>query len=76
MGDGLRFAALSALLGKRNAARYGSRRVTIGAVGWKDGARYVMATDAGGGVILGEPDDFWIPGEQKVIDAVIRSKQA
>ena len=65
MGDGMMFAALATRLGKKDGARYGQKRVTISAVGWKDGARYVMATDKWGGVILGEPGDFTIPEPRK-----------
>jgi hypothetical protein len=65
MGEGLMFAALMIRLGKKGAARYGTKRVTICAVGRKDGARFVMATDAHGGVILGEPSDFTIPEPRK-----------
>jgi hypothetical protein len=76
MADGLHFAALTALIGKKQAARYGSRGVTIGAVGIKDGARFVMATDKFGGVILGEPDDFYVPARdrQALTDSLLRSK--
>lgn len=75
MGDGLRAAALATCIGKKNAARYGGRRVTIGAVGWKDGARFVMATDSRGGVVLGTPDDFWIPGQWDAVDAVLKGRR-
>jgi hypothetical protein len=76
MADGLRFAVLAAWVGKKNAARFGSRRVTIGAVGWKDGSRFVMGTLSDGTTVLGEPGDFWIPGEQKAVDAVLKGKGA
>lgn len=65
MGEGLQFAALVTAVGKKNGARWGTRRVTIGAVGWKDGARFVMATDSTGGVILGEPGDFTLAPARK-----------
>lgn len=58
MADGLRFAQLAALVGKRNGARWGNRRVTIGAVGYKGGERWVMGTMSDGTVVLGQPDDF------------------
>ena len=61
MGEGLQFALLATLVGKKNAARYGSRRVTIGAVGRQNGERFVMATFADGSVVLGEPGDFTVP---------------
>lgn len=61
MGDGLMFATLAALVGKRYAARWGERRVTIGAVGIRDGKRWVMGTLSDGGVVLGEPHDFTLP---------------
>lgn len=65
MGEGLQFAALATRVGVKNGARYGTRRVTIGAVGWKDGARFVMGTFADGSVVLGEPGDFSLPSEAK-----------
>lgn len=55
------FAALSRLMGKRLAARWGTQRVTIGAIGWRDGARFVMGTLADGTVVLGAPGDFSLP---------------
>jgi hypothetical protein len=55
------FATLAALVGKKNGARWGKRRVTIGAVGWKDGERWVMGTLSDGGVVLGAPSDFSVP---------------
>lgn len=60
MGEGLQFAMLSAIVGKKHGARWGDRRVTIGAVGWKDGARFVMGTFAHGDIVLGEPQDFTV----------------
>jgi hypothetical protein len=65
MGTGLQFAALATMVGKKHAARYGRRRVTIGAVGWKDGSRFVMGTMSDGTVVLGEPNDFTIPQQRK-----------
>ena len=65
MGEGLRFARLAALVGKRNGAKWGSRRVTIGAVGYKSGERFVMGTFADGGVVLGTVDDFSVPEKRK-----------
>ncbi len=70
MGEGLRFAALAALVGKRNGARWGVRRVTIGAVGWRDGSRFVMGTLSDGTVVLGGPDDFTVIGSRLVANAV------
>lgn len=61
MADGLKFAALAAVVGKKNGARFGTRRVTVGAVGWKDGERFVMGTMTDGSVVLGAPSDFDIP---------------
>jgi hypothetical protein len=61
MAEGLLFATLATLVGKKNAARYGHRRVTIGAVGRDAGGRWVMGTFGDGGVVLGEPDDFSVP---------------
>lgn len=61
MSEGMKFAFLATMVGKRDAAKYGSRRVTITAVGRKDGHRFVMATYKDGTVILGEPNDFDIP---------------
>lgn len=55
------FATLATLVGKKNGARWGPRRVTIGAVGWHDGARFVMGTFADGTVVLGAPQDFSLP---------------
>lgn len=65
MSQGLRFAQLVALVGKPNGARWGTRRVTISAVGWRDGERFVMGTLACGGVVLGNPDDFTVPEKRK-----------
>lgn len=70
MGIGMKFAFLAALVGKKHGARYGTRRVTIGAVGWKDGSRWVMGTFSDGTVVLGEPDDFTIP-EKKARKATV-----
>lgn len=61
MGDGLQFARLTALVGKKGAARWGTRRVTIGAVGWRDGERFVMGTMSDGTVVVGPPSDFSVP---------------
>lgn len=61
MADGLMFATLATLVGKKNAARWGHRRVTIGAVGFKEGRRFVMGTLTDGSVVLGEPSDFSLP---------------
>lgn len=61
MGEGLQFATLAALVGKKFGARWGTRRVTIGAVGFRDGERFVMGTFADGSVVLGEPGDFSVP---------------
>lgn len=60
MGEGLHFARLATLVGKRLAAKWGHRRVTIGAVGWRDGSRFVMGTFSDGSVVLGEPQDFTV----------------
>lgn len=65
MGEGLHFATLAALVGKKFAARWGKRRVTIGAVGKKDGARFVMGTFSDGSVVLGEPQDFTVYERKK-----------
>lgn len=70
MGEGLMFAKLATLIGKRHGARYGDRRVTIGAVGFKDGQRFVMGTFTDGSVVLGEPCDFTIPTKRKKAKAV------
>jgi len=73
MGEGLTFATLATLLGKKLRARYGSKPVTISAVGYKDGERWVMATDRFGGVILGTPNDFTVP-ERKRRESRVGSK--
>lgn len=65
MGEGLQFALLATLVGKKNAARWGTRRVTIGAVGWKDGSRFVMGTFSDGSVVLGAPGDFSVPAKRR-----------
>ncbi len=65
MGAGLMFATLAALVGKKHGARWGDRRVTIGAVGRKGGERWVMAVLSDGGVVLGAPSDFTIPPPRK-----------
>ncbi len=61
MADGLRFAQLATLVGKKNAAKWGTRRVTIGAVGLNRGHRFVMGTFTDGTTVLGEPSDFTVP---------------
>jgi hypothetical protein len=61
MGEGLQFAALAAIVGKKLCARYANRRVTITAVGWHEGQRFVMGELADGSIALGEPGDFTIP---------------
>lgn len=61
MGLGLRFARLATYVGKKNAVRWGTRRVTLSACGWKDGERFAMGTLTDGTVVLGHPDDFTIP---------------
>ena len=61
MGEGLQFARLATLVGKKHAARYGGSRVTIGAVGIKNGERWVMGTLTDGTAVLGEPRDFTVP---------------
>lgn len=58
MAEGLHFATLATLVGRRDAARYGRSRCTISAVGYKNGARYVMGILRDGTVVLGEPGDF------------------
>ncbi len=65
MGEGLHFSALATLVGKKNAARWGARRCTIGAVGTKDGSRFVMGTLPDGAVILGQPQDFTVAPKRK-----------
>lgn len=65
MGEGLHFAALATLVGRKLAAKWGTRRVTIGAVGWRDGSRFVMGTFSDGTVVLGEPHDFTIPRKKR-----------
>lgn len=65
MSDGLQFARLATLVGKKHGARWGARRVTIGAVGWRDGQRFVMGTFTDGTVVLGEPQDFTVPKSRK-----------
>ena len=61
MSEVLQFAQLATLVGRRHAARWSGRRVTIGAVGWKDGERFVMATLSDGSIVLGAPGDFAVP---------------
>ena len=53
VGEGLHFATLATLVGKKHGARWGSRRVTITAVGWQDRSRFVMATLKDGGLCSG-----------------------
>jgi hypothetical protein len=65
MAEGLHFARLACAVGRKNAARYGTRRVTIGAVGRKDGERFVMGTFSDGTVVLGAPSDFTLPERKK-----------
>ena len=61
MGEGLRFATLATMLGKKNAARWGKRKCTIESVGRNNEGRWVMGTLADGTAVLGEPGDFEIP---------------
>jgi hypothetical protein len=67
MGDGLLFATLATLVGKKNAARWmGARRVTIGAVGTRSGGeRWVMGTLTDNTVVYGPPGDFSLPKPRK-----------
>lgn len=58
VGEGLQFAALATAVGKKNGARWFTEPVTISAVGYKGGERYVMATTPDGTVILGAPGEF------------------
>lgn len=69
MADGLMFAALATMVGKKHAARLGNRRVTICAVGIKEGERFVMGTFSDGSIVLGEPSDFTIPEKRKRVAA-------
>ncbi len=61
MAEGLQFAALATLVGRKNAARWGKRRVTVGAVGKDHDGRWVQATLSDGTVILGDVGDFTVP---------------
>lgn len=62
MGEGLQMASLATLIGKPNAARWGRRRITIGAVGRTPGGTpFVMGTLSDGTVVHAEPSDFTIP---------------
>jgi hypothetical protein len=61
MGEGIHFAILAALVGKKHAVRWGTRRVTIGSVGRDEGERWVMGTFSDGSVVLGKPGDFTVP---------------
>lgn len=78
MGEGLQFAALATLVGKKNGALWcGARPVTIGAVGWRDGSRFIMGTLKDGTVVFGETGDFSPApkrrrGKAKSADAVAR----
>ncbi len=65
MADGLLFAALATRVGVKNGARWGKRRVTIGAVGTKGGSRFVMGTFSDGTTVLGEPGDFLLPQKRQ-----------
>jgi len=60
MGDGLTFATLATLVGKRGAAKWGNRRVTIGAIGRYQGQRFVMGQFADGTVVTGPVEDFTV----------------
>lgn len=59
------FAKLACLVGKKKAARWGTRRCTISGVGTHNGVRFVMATFADGSVVMGEPRDFSVPPKHK-----------
>ncbi len=74
MADGVTFAALATLVGKKNAARWGGKRVTISAVGIKDGERFVMARTADGTVILGEPRDFALLKKLRAVAARLQEE--
>lgn len=65
MGEGLQIASLATFIGKPLAVRYGKVRVTVGAVGRKDGEPFVMAQTKDGTVILGQPSDFSITAKPK-----------
>jgi hypothetical protein len=65
MGEGLQAARLATVIGKPLAARWGKRRVTIGAIGRRDGERFVVGTMADGTVVLGQPSDFIVPDRKK-----------
>ena len=59
MGEGLQFATLATLVGKRNGAWWmGQKRVTIGAVGIRGKERWVMGTFENGDAVFGPPEDF------------------
>ena len=60
MADGLKFATLATLIGKRNRAKFGNTRCTIAAMGRDGKGRWIMATMASGMVVFGEPSDFEI----------------
>lgn len=66
MGEGLLFATLATMVGKKHGARWGTRRVTVGAVGTRGGGdRWVMATFTDGTVVYGPPGDFSLPTPRK-----------
>jgi hypothetical protein len=65
VSGGLVFATLATLVGERNAARWGARRVTITSVGIQNGRRFVTGEFSDGSIVLGEPGDFSIPKKVK-----------
>ena len=59
MAEGLHFASLATAVGKKNGAYWHDTRVTICAVGYHEGDRFVVATcSSNGRVVLGKPSDF------------------
>jgi hypothetical protein len=65
MGEGLQFARLVTLIGKKHGARWQGRRVTLGACGINAGGRWLMGTMSDGTVVVGPPEDFTVPEKRK-----------
>jgi hypothetical protein len=65
MGQGLQFARLVTFIGKKNAVRWGARRVTLGACGTGANGRWLMGTMSDGTVVVGPPEDFTVPEKRR-----------
>jgi hypothetical protein len=65
MGEGLQFARLATLIGKKHGARWQGRRVTLGACGINASGRWLMGEFSDGSVVVGPPEDFTVSEEKQ-----------